>query len=174
MDHLDSQKRPTSAGANDLFLGSFLQAWLLTAVGGALCGFFSMGLATMVLFVFAMPIGLFLGTMLGLPLGLVLAGVFTRFANPPTDRPRFTAWVERVGVVVALLVSTPTNVAFGLGFHDLPPSNLAMLMAAACILMSTGVGRVCGRTLAEGHLRRLDRAGVTAATAPASSPRSSR
>jgi hypothetical protein len=104
---------------------------------------------------------LVLGALVGLPLGLALATaiVCNRRAMPPTNPASFSAAIEQVGIVTALVLVTPVNVwVYVAVLAANHPSVMLWLLAvtanSATALVASGyIGRECGHVLAARHLK---------------------
>lgn len=142
---------------------TLFQAWGLTILGSAVCAPLAAGAISIVYIVFAIPVGLMVGIVLGAPVGLVLAWRFARAASPPRNPTRFAGRVEALGAAIALTITVPYNIvavvtqaAPGPFGPSTPTGEVARLVAigVGCIAASAWVGRLCGHVLARGHLKR--------------------
>jgi hypothetical protein len=144
------------------FISVWAQAWFLIAVGGGACGLVLVGVVSIIFFFLTIPGGLYLGALLGGPLGLVLAIGFARYASPSTKADVFARRVERVGAVIAVAVVASANV-YVVRAVILSGTEQAALIATGAVLngiaasaASALVGRECGHVLAQTQLERYD------------------
>jgi hypothetical protein len=160
--------RRSCPSAGRVFFRTLAVTWGLVVLGGAACGLLFAGVASIALVVFTIPGGLVLGALLGVPIGLAMAIVFTRWASPPADAVAFTRRVEAVGKGLAMLASVSMSLVTYITRAIHETSSLMALALIAnglfAIVATALVGRECGHALAVAH---LDRFGVIA---PARSP----
>jgi hypothetical protein len=155
-----ARDHPGTASTTRMFFSVWGQALGLVILGGGACGLLYVGVASIALFFFTIPGGMLLGVVLGLPLGLVLAVLFTRRASPPDDPVTFSRHVEAVGKGIAVLTSIPMNV--GMFFIQRPSETskalaLGLVANAVFAIFATAlVGRECGHVLAAKQLTRFE------------------
>lgn len=153
------QARPST---RRLFFTVWGQAWLLTILGGGACGAVCAGFLSLVFFFLTIPGGMYLGALLGLPLGLVIAIAVTRHASPPEDPLRLTRRLENVGIGIAMLITASINLYLEgalLFAADVDNRVLGVLAqipnGLIAVLVSAIIGRECGHLLAARQLKRF-------------------
>ncbi len=149
-----------SESAARMFFAVWAQAMGLIVVGGGACGVVFLGVVSTAFLFFTIPGGMCLGAILGLPLGLVLALLFTRYASPPRDPRAFSRQVENVGKSIAMTISVSVNIGvlFDQWSNGKPNALLLGVVANAvfAIYASALVLRECGHVLAAKQLKRFD------------------
>jgi len=149
-----------SAPAIHMFFAVRGQALGLIVVGGGACGVVFLDVVWSVLLFFTIPGGICMGATLGLPLGLVLALLFTRFASPPLDPRTFSRRVENVGKSIAVIISVSINIGVLFDQWSNGSSNALLLGVVAnavfAVFATALVGRECGHVLAAKQLKRFD------------------
>jgi hypothetical protein len=154
---------PPAPSRRRQFAVAWLQTWGLTTLGGGLCGMGSVGVATMVLFLWSIPTGIAAGAVFGLVASPILAAVFVWAPVVRTDPARFVRRIEQTGVAIAWTFSIPFNVwlvvACLVGLDDDPVvwATVAMVNAAIALFVTARIGVTWGHVLAIHHLRRLHR-----------------
>ena len=144
------------------FFSVWADAWWLTVVGGGSCGLVCGGFISVAFFFWTIPVGLYLGAVLGLPLGLVIAIALTR-AAPPSEPGVLARSVQWVGISIAVTVIGTINV-YATGalafFADDVDFRVLGVAALACngalaVAAAAAIGRECGYRLATRHLHRF-------------------
>ena len=139
-----------------------LDVWVFTVAGGALCGTLSLGLLTMVLFVYSAPVGALLGAALGGPLALVISVVVAILPDPLSEPARFVRGLSVVGCLVALAaglwVTVAVTVSWAAGTSPWSRPDLLLMVNGLGAAVGIGAtGWIAGDQVARRHLQRLGR-----------------
>lgn len=129
-----------------------MSAWGWIVVGAGFSALFSMGLVTVVLFVFSVPTGVVVGALVGVPGAILLTLVIGSRGNPPRSALRFVVTLETVGVLGAL---TGCSVVIWWPFVRHPSMAVPAWALVNGLFAFVGVcliGRGVGRGLASSHL----------------------
>jgi hypothetical protein len=144
------------------FLSAWVDTWWLTVVGGGACGLVCGGFISVVFLFWTLPVGMYLGAGLGLPLGLVIAIAMTTRAARRTEPGVLARHLQWVGIGIAVTVVGTINIyATGVvTFADDGAFGALGIAALACngalaVGVAAAIGRECGYRLATRHLHRF-------------------
>lgn len=130
--------------------------WATITLGGALCGLFSLGIVTVVLFFLTVPIGALVGFVLGALLSPLVTVVLVRFATPPRSARHLVLNLEFLGIIIANALSAPLLIQMLYGESAVSPSHWWLVNTLCGLIAITLTGRGCGRLLGVAHLRACD------------------
>jgi YndJ-like protein len=141
------------------------EALTLSAVAGGICGMLSLGLWSLVLFMFAFPIGAVVGLGVGVLVDAGLRSWVELSAELPQASPGFVRRLSVLGLALAVLVSSPVLVV-GLGEFRTVGSPVLLVTSIGAPVAVALIGWVAGRQLGTNHLRRLATRGRTILPGP--------